>query len=238
MVELTVDRLPDGEVSPYLTEVLVPGDEVELRGPIGGYFAWRGESPAAGGRRVRGGAGDGDAALAPAVPAGRAGAAAVLGPLAGGAIFADELGEETTVVYTRRTPDGYAAPGRPDHRRRHRGGRLRRRPGLRVRLVRVRRGRGGAAGRRRLRPVPDPAGALRPVLRASRPGTRAAQPGPGSWPGGQPDDRGATAATRPARRVRGGHRVRRRGRRARAGDAGAAADRPVRRGDACRPTPR
>jgi ferredoxin-NADP reductase len=39
-VELTVERLDDGEVSPYLTEVLMPGDEIELRGPVGGYFVW------------------------------------------------------------------------------------------------------------------------------------------------------------------------------------------------------
>jgi ferredoxin-NADP reductase len=37
---LTVDRLEDGEVSPYLTEVLMRGDKLEFRGPIGGYFAW------------------------------------------------------------------------------------------------------------------------------------------------------------------------------------------------------
>ncbi len=37
---LTVDRLDDGEVSPYLTDVLVAGDKLELRGPIGGYFTW------------------------------------------------------------------------------------------------------------------------------------------------------------------------------------------------------
>jgi ferredoxin-NADP reductase len=37
---LTVERLRDGEVSPYLTDVLMPGDELELRGPIGGYFIW------------------------------------------------------------------------------------------------------------------------------------------------------------------------------------------------------
>jgi len=37
---LTVERLEDGEVSPYLTEVLMAGDKLELRGPIGGYFAW------------------------------------------------------------------------------------------------------------------------------------------------------------------------------------------------------
>ncbi len=39
-VMLTVDRLEDGEVSPYLTDVVEPGDEIELRGPIGGYFVW------------------------------------------------------------------------------------------------------------------------------------------------------------------------------------------------------
>ena len=37
---LTVERLEDGEVSPYLTDQLRPGDELELRGPIGGYFVW------------------------------------------------------------------------------------------------------------------------------------------------------------------------------------------------------
>jgi ferredoxin-NADP reductase len=40
-VELTVERLPDGEVSPYLTQELAVGDRVELRGPIGGWFVWR-----------------------------------------------------------------------------------------------------------------------------------------------------------------------------------------------------
>ena len=37
---ITVERLDDGEVSPYLTEDLQVGDELELRGPIGGYFVW------------------------------------------------------------------------------------------------------------------------------------------------------------------------------------------------------
>jgi len=37
---LTVERIDDGEVSPYLTEELHAGDPLELRGPIGGYFAW------------------------------------------------------------------------------------------------------------------------------------------------------------------------------------------------------
>jgi ferredoxin-NADP reductase len=37
---LTVERLEGGEVSPYLVEELRPGDELEVRGPIGGYFVW------------------------------------------------------------------------------------------------------------------------------------------------------------------------------------------------------
>ncbi|HTI35349.1 MAG TPA: ferredoxin reductase [Miltoncostaea sp.] len=37
---ITVERLDEGEVSPYLTEVLQPGDRIELRGPIGGHFVW------------------------------------------------------------------------------------------------------------------------------------------------------------------------------------------------------
>jgi ferredoxin-NADP reductase len=39
-VELTVVRIADGEVSPYLTDDLQPGDQIELRGPVGGYFVW------------------------------------------------------------------------------------------------------------------------------------------------------------------------------------------------------
>ncbi len=40
-LSLTVERLDDGEVSPYLAEELQPGDQLELRGPIGGYFTWQ-----------------------------------------------------------------------------------------------------------------------------------------------------------------------------------------------------
>ena len=39
-VALTIERFDDGEVSPYLTEILRIGDRLELRGPIGGYFVW------------------------------------------------------------------------------------------------------------------------------------------------------------------------------------------------------
>ena len=40
-VAITVERLEDGEVSPYLTGELRAGDELELRGPVGGYFVWQ-----------------------------------------------------------------------------------------------------------------------------------------------------------------------------------------------------
>ena len=40
IVELTVERLSDGEVSPYLSQALSIGDQIELRGPIGGWFVW------------------------------------------------------------------------------------------------------------------------------------------------------------------------------------------------------
>ena len=46
-VAITVERLEDGEVSPYLTDVVEPGDRMELRGPIGGYFVWEPETDGA-----------------------------------------------------------------------------------------------------------------------------------------------------------------------------------------------
>jgi ferredoxin-NADP reductase len=46
-VAITVERLKDGEVSPYLTEDLRAGDEIEIRGPIGGYFVWPWQDDAA-----------------------------------------------------------------------------------------------------------------------------------------------------------------------------------------------
>lgn len=42
-IELAVDRLPDGEVSPFLVDDLEIGDSVEFRGPVGGWFVWRPE---------------------------------------------------------------------------------------------------------------------------------------------------------------------------------------------------
>lgn len=45
IIELAVDELPDGEVSPYLVEDVRPGDELEVRGPIGAYFVWTADRP-------------------------------------------------------------------------------------------------------------------------------------------------------------------------------------------------
>jgi ferredoxin-NADP reductase len=42
-IELTVEEVPDGEVSPYLVEVLKVGDPLEVRGPVGGWFTWKPE---------------------------------------------------------------------------------------------------------------------------------------------------------------------------------------------------
>jgi len=42
-VQITVERLADGEVSPYLVDEAMPEDHVEVRGPLGGYFVWRAE---------------------------------------------------------------------------------------------------------------------------------------------------------------------------------------------------
>jgi ferredoxin-NADP reductase len=55
-IELTVERLDDGEVSPYLADELRPGDQIELRGPIGGYFVW---APSPGGPLLLVGGGSG-----------------------------------------------------------------------------------------------------------------------------------------------------------------------------------
>ena len=46
-IELTVERIEDGEVSAFLHDVAVPGDRIEVRGPIGGYFVWEAGADAA-----------------------------------------------------------------------------------------------------------------------------------------------------------------------------------------------
>ena len=101
-IELSVERLMDGEVSPYLVDELVVGDQVELRGPIGGYFVWRGERPV-----VLIGGGSGVVPLmailrhrrraAPDVPMRLLYSLSTQDDL----LYADELGEETTTRVSR-----------------------------------------------------------------------------------------------------------------------------------------
>jgi ferredoxin-NADP reductase len=59
-LELAIERLADGEVSPYFHDVAQPGDRVDVRGPIGGHFVWR---PQDGGPLLLIGAGSGAAPL-------------------------------------------------------------------------------------------------------------------------------------------------------------------------------
>ena len=84
-VELTIDRLDDGEVSPYFHDVVVEGDQVEIRGPFASYFVWRGESPALLDRRRLGGRPpDGDTPPPASHHAGAADGARLLGARGGG----------------------------------------------------------------------------------------------------------------------------------------------------------
>ena len=70
-IDLTVERIQDGEVSTYLHDVLIPGDRVELRGPIGGYFVWQATEP--GPLLLVAGGSGGRAAHVHAAPPGRGG---------------------------------------------------------------------------------------------------------------------------------------------------------------------
>jgi ferredoxin-NADP reductase len=124
VVELTVQRLEDGEVSPYLTQTLAVGYPLELRGPVGGWFVWNPDGPA--GARpallVAGGSG-----VVPLMAMIRERAAAgsrapfkliysVRDP--GALLYAGELaqreragdGLEVTYVYTRTAPPGSSQP--------------------------------------------------------------------------------------------------------------------------------
>jgi ferredoxin-NADP reductase len=110
VIDLTVELLDDGEVSSYLHEVVQPGDELDVRGPIGGFFAWAADGPAL---LVAGGSGVVPlmAMLRLARRTGRAGLVRLLVSVRTPAdlYFADELpGPETTIVYTRAAPPGTA----------------------------------------------------------------------------------------------------------------------------------
>lgn len=114
-IDLTVERLEDGEVSTFLHDELVVGDELEVRGPIGGWFVWRGDSPAL---LVGGGSGVVPlmAMLRHARRLGRSDRVRLVVSVRtpGDLYYASELpGPETTVVYTRAAPP---AAGRPPGR--------------------------------------------------------------------------------------------------------------------------
>jgi ferredoxin-NADP reductase len=111
-IELTVERLPGGEVSAFLHDEVVVGDELEVRGPIGGWFVWDGDAAAL---LVGGGSG-----VVPLMAMLRFARRSQRGGLARLVVsvrrpedlyYADELpGPDATVVYTRRTPPGHARP--------------------------------------------------------------------------------------------------------------------------------
>jgi ferredoxin-NADP reductase len=108
---LTVEQLDDGEVSPYLTETLRPGDELELRGPIGGYFVWR---ESLGGPLLLVGGGSGIVPLRAMLRHHRAVGSQVRARLVYSArtradlIYGDELhGFDTAITLTREQPEGW-----------------------------------------------------------------------------------------------------------------------------------
>jgi ferredoxin-NADP reductase len=109
-IELTIDCLADGEVSPYFHDVLEEGDQVEVRGPFASYFVWRGSEP---GPVLLVGGGSGVVPLmcmlrhkrrcAPDYPMRLV--YSVRG--ADDLIYAGELGEDAVVTYTREPPAGW-----------------------------------------------------------------------------------------------------------------------------------
>ena len=117
-IELTVERLEDGEVSSFLHDVVVTGDTFDVRGPIGGWFVWRGDSPA-----LLIGGGSGVVPLMAMLRLARRSGRSDLLRLVVSArsptdlYYADELqGPETTIVYTRTAPASYRRPvGRLNH---------------------------------------------------------------------------------------------------------------------------
>jgi ferredoxin-NADP reductase len=111
-IELTIEKLVDGEVSEFVHDVVLPGDELEVRGPIGGFFAWAGDSPAL---LVGGGSGVVPlmAMLRLARRTGRADLVRMVVSLRSpeDLYYAAELpGPQTTVVYTRVAPPGAPRP--------------------------------------------------------------------------------------------------------------------------------
>jgi ferredoxin-NADP reductase len=115
-IELTIDRLEDGEVSPYFHDAVVEGDEVEVRGPFTSYFVWRGEQPV-----LLVGGGSGVVPLMAMLRHRRRTMPDLPMRLiysvrnADDVIYSDELTEDAVLTFTRSAPDGWAGhTGRVD----------------------------------------------------------------------------------------------------------------------------
>ena len=112
VIELTVERLPGGEVSMFLHDEVRPGDELDVRGPIGGWFVWEGRTPA-----LLVGGGSGIVPLMAMLRLARRSSVTDLVRLVvsvrdpANLYYAEELtGPEARVVYTRRAPPGEDRP--------------------------------------------------------------------------------------------------------------------------------
>jgi ferredoxin-NADP reductase len=108
-IELTIDRLEDGEVSPYFHDVVMEGDQVEVRGPFTSYFVWRGEKPV-----LLVGGGSGVVPLMSILRHRRRTMPEVPMRLvysvrnADDVIYADELGGDAVLTFTREPPAGWS----------------------------------------------------------------------------------------------------------------------------------
>ncbi|MDQ1476066.1 MAG: hypothetical protein QOE62_1295 [Actinomycetota bacterium] len=110
--EITVERLEGGEVSTFLHDEVAIGDELEVRGPIGGWFVWEGDVPA-----LLVGGGSGVVPLMSMLRYARLNGKADLVRLVVSVrspddlYYADEIaGPESTLVYTRVTPAAFPRP--------------------------------------------------------------------------------------------------------------------------------
>jgi ferredoxin-NADP reductase len=111
-IELTVERLDDGEVSGFLHDELAVRDRLEVRGPIGQWFVWQGDEPA-----LLIGGGSGVVPLMSMLRFARSRGHSDLLQLVASVrspaelYYATELpGPETTILYTREIPDGWPRP--------------------------------------------------------------------------------------------------------------------------------
>jgi ferredoxin-NADP reductase len=111
-IELTVERLPNGEVSTFLHDEAAVGDELEVRGPIGGWFVWTADRPA-----LLIGGGSGVVPLMAMLRYARRNNLADLLRLIvsvrtpADLYYSDELpGPETTIIYTRSAPAHHRRP--------------------------------------------------------------------------------------------------------------------------------